>query len=292
MSVSLWFLKYLTIIAAQMIMAAAAFSQVHISGSLSGVLVDTVYFVDDTISVENGDTLTIQPGAVFLFEGYYPFMIYGALYAEGVEGDSIIFYMDTGVDYWGGIIFDSSATSGSIVDYAVIAGALSLFGGGIAIDGCQVTIANSRIIGNVAQITGGGIKCIGPSTVRDCNIYYNSSGYQGGGVYCSDDALIENCTIFGNYADIEGGGVYCTNSALVKDCYISYNASNSYGGGISCSNSGGVENSTVYNNGSAYVAYYFKKKGLKIRSLNHFNCITPTALSIPSTFIFHIPPVL
>ena len=248
-------LKYFTLFIFSFSLALlplTVFSQVHISGSLSGVLEASTYLVDDTISVEEGDALTIEPGAIFLFQGYFPFNIFGALYAEGVQGDSIIFVSDIGVDYWGGIFFDSSATTGSVMDYTLISGALSLFGGGITIDGCQVTIANSRIIGNASQITGGGINCTGPSTVRDCGIYYNSSGYQGGGVFCSDGALIENCTIFGNYADIEGGGVYCTNSALVKDCTISYNTCNAYGGGVSCSDFGGVENSTVYNNGSTY----------------------------------------
>ena len=230
----------------------SVFSQVEISGPQSGVLGAEIYLVSDTISVSIGESLMIEPGAVLMFQGNYPFVISGALFAEGTLGDSVIFASGIYPETWGGIRFDTSAVNGSVIDYSIIDGAASMWGGGITIEGCQVTVSNSRISGNASNLLGGGINVSGPSTIRDCNIYYNYSGYRGGGVYCTDGTLVENCDILGNYADVEGGGVYAVNSSLINNCIVRYNGSQNYGGGIACYDYSGVENSTVSNNGSSF----------------------------------------
>ena len=41
--------------------------QIAISDTISGVLIDTVYLVEDTIIVAPGDSLIIEPGAILMF---------------------------------------------------------------------------------------------------------------------------------------------------------------------------------------------------------------------------------
>ena len=65
----------------------AATSQIHISGDISGVLLDTTYILDSTVTVQSRDSLIIPPGATILFGGYYQFQVYGYLsHAEGTSG--------------------------------------------------------------------------------------------------------------------------------------------------------------------------------------------------------------
>ncbi len=79
-------------------------SQNHVSGDVSGTWdVDTI-FVDGDITVPMGKTLTINPGTVVYFTGWYKFDVNGQLIAEGTEDKNIIFDAPQGV-VWHGIRF-------------------------------------------------------------------------------------------------------------------------------------------------------------------------------------------
>jgi hypothetical protein len=63
---------------------------------LYGIVTDTLtsdfyYLVTGNLTVQNNDTLFIEPGTVIAFDGYYRMDVYGKLFAEGTEGDSIYF---------------------------------------------------------------------------------------------------------------------------------------------------------------------------------------------------------
>ncbi len=76
----------------------------HVSGEVSGVWdVDTIY-VDGDITVPQGETLTIVPGAVVYFTDWYKFDVQGQLIAEGTEEENIIFDAPENV-LWHGVRF-------------------------------------------------------------------------------------------------------------------------------------------------------------------------------------------
>lgn len=64
----------------------------EISGTIADTLTaDYYYVVTGNLTVQNNDTLVIEPGTVIAFDDYYRMEVYGKLFAQGVEGDSIYF---------------------------------------------------------------------------------------------------------------------------------------------------------------------------------------------------------
>jgi len=171
----------------------------------------------------------------------------------------------TGFDAYGGGIYTEfstveltdSAVSGNS---AIGAGGVGFgSGGGICTVRGNLTLSNSIVIGNVANLGGGGIyysdnsdhsltltQCSitgnsasdgggisafgGSATLTRCQVSVNSARY-GGGIRAQALTLAES-TVSGNSAVEEGGGMHCSFVALTQ-CTVSGNrATNSYGGGI------------------------------------------------------------
>ena len=236
--------------------AVTAFAQ--LSGQLSGVIEAGTYTVEGEISVEAGDSLIIEAGTVFNFQGHYKFIIEGWLFAEGTETDSITFTAADTSEGWHGIRFldapDSSRLSYCVLHYGRATGNYpdpDVNGGAIYCDNSSPTITGCTISDNTADNYGGGIYCRDSSspTITDCTISGNTA-VEGGGIYCySSDPAISYCTISGNTAD-NGGGIYCHGSSpSISDCTISGNTA-PYGGGVYCFYNSNVtiENCTISNN--------------------------------------------
>lgn len=195
----------------------ASQAQVHLAGSLSGILPDTTYIVEDSIFVAASDSLVICPGADFYFNGPHKFEIFGYLYAVGTVQDSIRFLINPGADtLWNSIIFRIGSSNDSRLSYCLITNTY-----GSAVNCYQVNI-----------------------TISHCTITQNSANW-GGGIYCSgSNAVISNCVIIENQCKNNGGGIYCTNSSpTISDCLISGNLCNTFpttssgrGGGGICAN--------------------------------------------------------
>lgn len=113
-------------------------------GPLSGIIESGIYHVIGNSYVSEGDSLTIEPGTIFYFDGEYEFDIYGYLYAVGTEEDSIKFMQNPGSDAWYGIDFDSTASDSSRLEYCYIGGSDGL---GIYIYSCSPTITRCTIYG-------------------------------------------------------------------------------------------------------------------------------------------------
>ncbi len=221
-------------------------AQIHISGPLSGVLVDTTYIVTGNISVPAGRSLLIQPGAVILFRGYYAFDIYGYLCAAGTESDSIVFKPSAGSPYWAGIDFNDSAADSSILEYCYLTGSHY---GGIDCNLASPTISRCTIEGNWSPLSGGGINLVySNATITHCTIRYNSAFDWGGGL-CGrwSSPVISHCIISGNfgrtYSPEErgiGGGLWFlySGSPTISNCLIAGNWSYSEGAGITCPGAG------------------------------------------------------
>ena len=81
-----------------LLFSSLLFGQIYLTNStVEGNWVDTTYIVQSNIHVNNGDTLTIAPGATIKFDGNYVFEVRGSLFANGTETDSIIFERDAWV---------------------------------------------------------------------------------------------------------------------------------------------------------------------------------------------------
>ncbi|NQS98564.1 MAG: right-handed parallel beta-helix repeat-containing protein [candidate division Zixibacteria bacterium] len=212
-------------------------SSAQLSGPLSGTIGPGTYTVIGDILVQNGDSLTIEPGTIFLFEGNYEFDINGYLFAVGIETDSIKFMPSDSDSTWGGIDFNDSAHDSSKLDYCFISSGSALgmdpiFGGGIYISATNPTISNCTIAGNSAYI-GGGIFCGSCSpTISNCSITENSAVAEGGGIDCwSSSPTILNCIISGNSAGSLGSGITCYSFSdpLISNCNISGNSGSGIG---------------------------------------------------------------
>lgn len=181
-----------------------AYSQVHISGGLSGVFEDTIYIVDDDIFVNNGDGMVIEPGAVFLFDGNYIFEINGTLISQGAEDDSIYFLPNEGVESWRGIQFNDFSTYLCMMEYCFITGSND---SGIKCLYSSPQISRCTITGNSA-VNGGGIYCkFSSSVIERCSITDNTAEYGGGLYLWRFSPVIKYCLVEGNYAQRSGGGL-------------------------------------------------------------------------------------
>ena len=209
-----------------------SFSQIHISGPLSGVLVDTTYIVDGDISVEVGDSLVIEAGADLLFDDLSSFWIFGYLLAQGSNDDSITFLPLEPEVRWSGIRFENSVDN-STMSYSVICGSID---GGIEVINSQLQIENSFICNNRTDSSGVGIYVLnGDISITNSEISYNQGGDDefGGGLAAYDSNInLFNCNL--DYNQIShGGGAFIENSQLTaENCSFSNNIISGSGGGV------------------------------------------------------------
>lgn len=94
-------------------------------------------------------------------------------------------------------------------------------GGGINLFGGAGVVSNCLLIGNTAEVQGGG-SCFG--TLNDCSLHGNTA-YSGGG---SCFGTLNDCTLYGNSAEGSGGGSFC---GLVVNCLFVGNTAEYCGGG-------------------------------------------------------------
>jgi Right handed beta helix region/Dockerin type I domain len=139
----------------------------------------------------------------------------------------------------------------TVTDSTIDNNGADLGGGGIFNSG-TLTVTNSTIDNNFTATNGGGIDSTGTLTVTNCTISNNSpENNEGGGIYVAGMATVTNSTIAGNSAD-DGGGIYVAGTATVTNSTIDNNSTeNNEGGGIYVAGMATVTNSTIDNNGGA-----------------------------------------
>jgi|GEM_PF-492067 len=232
---------------------------VFLSGSVAGILPEDLYYVTSTITVETGNSLMINPGAILLFYPSAGFDIYGCLSACGSENDSIKFLASGGG--WKGLHFYNESSDSSILDHCHIAGGFSdgiapnYGGGGILCVSSSPTLQHLSITGNSSWSSGGGVLCYDNShpLIFDCSFLTNSGINSGGGIACENNSApqITYCHFSGNNS-ANGGAVSSLNSSPVLDhCLMTGNSASS-GGGIMID--GGIpeiDYCTIYSNNSA-----------------------------------------
>ncbi|MCD4818343.1 MAG: hypothetical protein K8S23_06595 [Candidatus Cloacimonetes bacterium] len=215
---------------------------------------ETINVISD-ITINDGVTLTINPGTTVYFQDYYALNVQGRILAEGTENDPINFTAHP-VYHWQGIRFDyTPATNDSTkfkhcnFEYGEgIQNSWNEFNGGaiytrlfskILIDHCSFT-------NNYARYYGGAI-CLEMAhpTIANCT-FDNNTAWKGGaiyGYYSSPD--ISKCVFENNQAEHiynngsgEGGAIYYyeNGAMLVSQCLFSGNTAEDKGGAISYNN--------------------------------------------------------
>lgn len=222
-------------------------AQTFVDGSVSGVWErpNSPYIATGAISVDNGDTLIIEPGVEVLFRVQFPFYIRGFVQAIGAEGDSIYFRPESEAEdaIWGGMRL-VEADSLTHISYCVFLNGRALqdgdqfipeaTGANLFITGGDMIVERSRFSGGYARSTGGGIGIwTGTPVIRECLISENGSTRGGGiGIYAQSDPIIENCRIEGNLVQQQdnpaGGGMFiCLQSnPTISNCLFTANVSN------------------------------------------------------------------
>jgi len=202
------------------------------------------YLIEGELTVHVDSTLNIGPGVEVNFQGHHKLIVNGWLYAEGVEGDSILFTAADTVEGWHGIRFidapDSSHLYYCVLQYGRATGTSpDNLGGAIYCYNSSPTITGCTISENVAD-WGGGIICNNSNpTFRDCKINDNAAigiVCSAGGISLIDsNPIFENCIISGNVSNDYAGGIYCNDSSpTLENCIISDNIGVYAGGGICC----------------------------------------------------------
>jgi len=230
------------------------FSQTSISsGNVSGNWTEagSPYQINGEITLASGTILTIDPGIIVEFQGYYKLIVEGVLLAEGTETDSIIFTTNEPATGWHGIRFESNSSTDSTkfayckfeygkatgASYEATGGAIysngfdlisienstflnnSASGGGAIYlrDGASPVIRNSKFINNEAlgSADGGAIYFEWQSTAQVINNLFanNTAGSRGGAMVISNsDIVLTNNTIVNNTAASGGGAIWFHNS--------------------------------------------------------------------------------
>jgi len=160
-------------------------SETIVSGDITS---DTVWMLDNSpyiikanVIVENGVSLTIEPGVTVKFDGLYSLDVRGGLIAEGTESEKILFTSNINPpsrNDWRQLRFgDISDDDGCIVSHCVI----EYSERGIYCHSASPTITYNTIRNNCAPGSDYGGIFLNRSS--DADIYYNTITNNGNGIY-------------------------------------------------------------------------------------------------------------
>ena len=188
----------LALVVVSMLGSGHARADTVVSGPVSGTwdMAGSPYWVEGDITVNESDTLVIEPGVEVRFNGSYSLNVQGTLRAVGNESDKVLFTSNSSTPStsdWNGIRIDMSSTSvvsNTIISYADI---------GIYISDCSPLIEE-----NLINKCGGAIYAEWSSSsflnneIRENGeglILYSSSGIVRGNTisYCMGNLILDTC---------------------------------------------------------------------------------------------------
>ncbi|MCF6260340.1 MAG: right-handed parallel beta-helix repeat-containing protein [Gammaproteobacteria bacterium] len=171
------------------------------------------YRVEGSLVMNNGTTLTVEPGVIVKFTGNSELTVHGKLNAVGTTDNKIVFtsYLDDahGGDFnedgygsspgngnWRGIYLSNQADDSSVIEHAVIQYGGANNSGNVYTDQTDVRIANSVI----SNSSSNGIRSYQSSPVlENLQVYANSSN--GLYLHTSGNPTITGSRIFANFGD-------------------------------------------------------------------------------------------
>ena len=208
-----------------------------LSGSLSGILPSGDYLVFDSIEVDEGDTLIMNPGANLFFKQDMGFNINGLLIAVGSDSESIKFTREEDGVTWGGVNFLESSDDNSKMSYCLIE-----YSGnsGIRFDNANPTISHMIISNNASgQYGGGGIQCRFSNPVFNHLTIFNNTSDEGGGIYCYQSSPDFDTVFIYNNSAMKGGAIWCNYASPSFKYGIIRNNTGTQGGCLYATGEGG-----------------------------------------------------
>ncbi|MBE9491946.1 MAG: T9SS type A sorting domain-containing protein [Bacteroidetes bacterium] len=206
-------------------------------GTVSGIwtVENSPYYIDGHITVEEGQTLTVEPGVKVAVRGPYHFNVEGCVLAEGTNDNNITFTRSNPIVWWDGFDYDAiTATNDTSIfnfclfEYAYAQGAAPAnSGGAFAI----LNLNNIEIINSIFQYNKADIESP-PWTPSGGAIAIENGG----------NVFIQKCIFRNNYA-LDGGAIiaYSGTNPIISNCLFYENEANSDAGAIEFnSNCGGI----------------------------------------------------
>jgi hypothetical protein len=222
-------------------------------GSVSGVweLDNSPYFIDGNLSIENGQTLTIEPGVEVEVRGPYHIDVQGTILAEGTADENILFTRSNPNLWWDGIDFDNTLleNDSSKFDYCKFSygyaqsPAPANSGGAMAIwyfD--KVSVTNSVFEFNKADISsppwtpsGGALAIFGCDPIIQKCIFRDNKATDAAAIiiYSNANPVISNCLFNNNMATSDAGAIEFntgSNGILINNTFADNHAN--YGGAV------------------------------------------------------------
>ncbi|MCF7913147.1 MAG: right-handed parallel beta-helix repeat-containing protein [Candidatus Cloacimonetes bacterium] len=192
------------------------------SGSVSGIWQsdNSPYTIRDSITINAGDRLVIEPGVdILCYEGIR-IIVQGSLLANAADADSISFYS---TNSWQGIFFQNSDQPDTLSNCRISNCNLSA----IQIDNSTVTVSNSILSNNNSSASGAALHITNSTDVeiRSNIIANNSCSDNGHIIYLfQSDPLIANNIIVNNSSEYYGSITMDSGSnAYLLNNTIAYN---------------------------------------------------------------------
>ena len=150
-------------------------------------------------------------------------------------------FKDNYASYWGGAVFASSifvnTDNGTFSSFFINNRAGDDNGGAIYSSG-SITIIDSVLSGNKANVDGGAIYAVDNANVKHCLFESNrAEGARvvrcyGGAIRAEEHLTVYNSTFKNNYAENRGGALNANIVTLNPNCYFIDNTAREYGGAI------------------------------------------------------------
>jgi hypothetical protein len=210
------------------------------------------YFIDNSLFIPEGHTLTIDPGVKVALRGPYNINVKGNIIAEGTEEQGILFTRSNPLREWNSLTYDGPLTAPAssfrfcTFEFSHSIKAEPLNSGGAFAIGLFDDISFSRCIfrHNTADLfhpgwyppSGGAIALWDASpTIDSCTFYDNEADY-GGAIlaYSSSSPQITYSLFHSNHAIQDGGAIdiYGDCSPMLVNNTITLNTADGFGGGI------------------------------------------------------------
>jgi len=243
----------------------------HISTNSTWSAANSPYLVVNSILIDTGAVLTIEPGVTVKFKSDLAMVVNGTLIAQGTAAKPILMTAQDGpiAGKWGYLLFNNLSNdatfdaggnyiAGSILQYVTVeySGGADGVDGTIRLDSAAPFIDHCTIQNN----SDNGIKVVNNGSPRLTNnlITKNEAGTSdhGSGIYVegSGSVIISYNTISDNKTATYGGGIYLKDAvATINDNTISRNVASSQGGGIyATTQRGKISNNLIEENSAVY----------------------------------------
>ncbi len=202
-------------------------------GTVSGVwsAEDSPIYVDGNLTIEYGQTLTIEPSVKVYMRGPYHYSVKGSVIAEACDRE-ILFTRSNPLFYWDGFDYDASIYNignsifkTCVFEYSSAQGVAEAKSGGVfavknfdSLFICNSTFKHNRALleDNLIYTCGGAIALQNSSPlIFNCIFYDNKALDYGGAIlaYSNSNPIISNCLFYENYGRKGGAIAFHTNSS-------------------------------------------------------------------------------